>query len=296
VFAVENVGSNVEPLRALDVVLGLHRVREGPVRGRWRRAWPLYPRGRARAPCIRHRRHPDRRVAVSNPRCRLTDQTALHTGWGVSHRRRGADHTGALFAGPGRGSSCGYTARFLSGRARSTYEKTSPEEVRNDAEPAVGGAKGALSEEQRQRSPGATPSLEESRDLDEHWGDVTGEPGGVDYLEIDAGGVPAMRAVPHAAGDDRVLLCLHGGGFVAARCTPTASCSATWPSPWAPCRSSGSGRSRGRGLRRDHARDGCRCRSLPDMRGSRDAAPRWAGAVNVWMSPGVSSRERPSGL
>jgi acetyl esterase/lipase len=36
----------------------------------------------------------------------------------------------------------------------------------------------------------------------------------VDYLEIDAGGVPAMRAVPHAAGDDRVLLCLHGGGFV----------------------------------------------------------------------------------
>jgi epsilon-lactone hydrolase len=58
------------------------------------------------------------------------------------------------------------------------------------------------------------PSLEESRDLDEHWGDVTGEPGGVDYLEVDAGGVPAMWAVPHGGADDRVLLCLHGGGFV----------------------------------------------------------------------------------
>ena len=29
------------------------------------------------------------------------------------------------------------------------------------------------------------------------WDVLTGEPGGVDYLEIDAGGVPALWAVPH---------------------------------------------------------------------------------------------------
>jgi monoterpene epsilon-lactone hydrolase len=57
-------------------------------------------------------------------------------------------------------------------------------------------------------------SLEESRDADEHWGDVTKEPGGVDYLEIDANGIPALWAVPHGCATDRVLLCLHGGGFI----------------------------------------------------------------------------------
>lgn len=57
-------------------------------------------------------------------------------------------------------------------------------------------------------------SLDESRAVDERWGDVTGEPGGVDYLEVTAGGVPALWAVPHGAPADGVLLCLHGGGFV----------------------------------------------------------------------------------
>jgi acetyl esterase/lipase len=57
-------------------------------------------------------------------------------------------------------------------------------------------------------------SLDEARAIDAHWGDVTAEPGGVDYLEIDADGVPAMWAVPHGAPDDGVLLCIHGGGFV----------------------------------------------------------------------------------
>ena len=56
--------------------------------------------------------------------------------------------------------------------------------------------------------------LDEGRDFTEHWGDVTAEPGAVDYLEVDAAGVPAMWAAPHGAADDRVLLCLHGGGFV----------------------------------------------------------------------------------
>jgi epsilon-lactone hydrolase len=56
--------------------------------------------------------------------------------------------------------------------------------------------------------------LDEARAVDEHWGDVTAEPGGVDYLEVAAGGVPALWAVPHGAPADGVLLCLHGGGFI----------------------------------------------------------------------------------
>ncbi|MGR8919206.1 MAG: alpha/beta hydrolase [Gammaproteobacteria bacterium] len=56
--------------------------------------------------------------------------------------------------------------------------------------------------------------LEELRDLFEHWGDLTGEPGGVDYLEVDAGGVRAMWAVPEGCSDEHVALCTHGGGYV----------------------------------------------------------------------------------
>jgi acetyl esterase/lipase len=46
------------------------------------------------------------------------------------------------------------------------------------------------------------------------WDVVTAEPGGVDYLETDAGGVPALWAVPTGSDEDRVLLCIHGGGFI----------------------------------------------------------------------------------
>jgi epsilon-lactone hydrolase len=47
------------------------------------------------------------------------------------------------------------------------------------------------------------------------WDVLTGEPGGVDYLEIDAGGVPALWAVPHRiAQNGPVLLCFHGGGYI----------------------------------------------------------------------------------
>ena len=47
------------------------------------------------------------------------------------------------------------------------------------------------------------------------WDVLTGEPGGVDYLEIDAGGVPALWAVPHGVTEaDPALLCFHGGGYV----------------------------------------------------------------------------------
>jgi epsilon-lactone hydrolase len=47
------------------------------------------------------------------------------------------------------------------------------------------------------------------------WDVLTGEPAGVDYLEVDAGGVRALWAVPHGtAQDGPVLLCFHGGGYV----------------------------------------------------------------------------------
>ncbi|MGP3954430.1 alpha/beta hydrolase [Nonomuraea sp. 3N208] len=48
----------------------------------------------------------------------------------------------------------------------------------------------------------------------ESWGDLTAEPHDVDYIETVAGGLPAMWAVPKRSAEDRVLLCIHGGGFV----------------------------------------------------------------------------------
>jgi epsilon-lactone hydrolase len=48
----------------------------------------------------------------------------------------------------------------------------------------------------------------------EHWGDLTAEPREVDYLETDAAGRRAIWAVPAGCAEDRVLLCMHGGGFV----------------------------------------------------------------------------------
>ena len=57
-------------------------------------------------------------------------------------------------------------------------------------------------------------SLAEARDFNEGWGNLTAEPGAVDYFEVDAGGVPAMWAVPKGCAEDRVVLSMHGGGFV----------------------------------------------------------------------------------
>lgn len=63
---------------------------------------------------------------------------------------------------------------------------------------------------------GANPemSLDETRLMFEQWGDITGEPGGVDYIEEDCGGVLCMWANPKGATTDRVLICTHGGGYV----------------------------------------------------------------------------------
>ena len=62
-------------------------------------------------------------------------------------------------------------------------------------------------------NPDWTP--DDRKDLIERWNVLTTEPGSVDYIEIDApGGVPALWATPHGANNDRVLLYVHGGGFV----------------------------------------------------------------------------------
>jgi monoterpene epsilon-lactone hydrolase len=54
--------------------------------------------------------------------------------------------------------------------------------------------------------------LDELRHMFEQWERITGEPGGFDYTETDAGRVPAMWAAPKNCAQDRVLLCAHGGG------------------------------------------------------------------------------------
>ncbi len=49
---------------------------------------------------------------------------------------------------------------------------------------------------------------------DEAWGYLTAEPGGVDYLEVEPNGQAAWWLLPRQCAADRVVVCLHGGGFV----------------------------------------------------------------------------------
>jgi acetyl esterase/lipase len=46
------------------------------------------------------------------------------------------------------------------------------------------------------------------------WEDLTAEPDGVEYVGTTVSGLPAMWLLPEERAHDRVLLCLHGGGFV----------------------------------------------------------------------------------
>ena len=66
------------------------------------------------------------------------------------------------------------------------------------------------------RIPGETPgwTAEDDFHQNEGWQVLTAEPGGVDYLEVDAGGRPALWAVPHGADGNAVLFAVHGGGYV----------------------------------------------------------------------------------
>jgi epsilon-lactone hydrolase len=70
--------------------------------------------------------------------------------------------------------------------------------------------------------------LDQMRLMFEHLGDVTGEPGGVDYLETDAGGMPALWAVPKGCAEDRALLCLHGAAMSSVRCIRIARSTVIW--------------------------------------------------------------------
>jgi monoterpene epsilon-lactone hydrolase len=59
------------------------------------------------------------------------------------------------------------------------------------------------------------PSPEEAIDWnDKHWTALTAEPRGVDYVEVDAGGTKAMWLIPKGCAEDRVIFCVHGGGYV----------------------------------------------------------------------------------
>lgn len=58
------------------------------------------------------------------------------------------------------------------------------------------------------------PPQEATAQNDAQWTMLTAEPGGVNYTEIDASGTRALRLLPHDGNAERVILCVHGGGFV----------------------------------------------------------------------------------
>lgn len=62
-------------------------------------------------------------------------------------------------------------------------------------------------------NPNQTPTEMRER-VEKYWPALTGEPGGVGYLEIEVAGLPALWAVPHGSAEDRVIFSVHGGGGV----------------------------------------------------------------------------------
>ena len=56
--------------------------------------------------------------------------------------------------------------------------------------------------------------IDEFRTMFEEWADVTAEPAGVAYEETTVDGIPALWARPSSSTHDRLLICLHGGGYV----------------------------------------------------------------------------------
>jgi monoterpene epsilon-lactone hydrolase len=61
--------------------------------------------------------------------------------------------------------------------------------------------------------PGQSPEQVRQR-VEDRWGNLSAEPGGIDYLETEVAGLPALWAVPKESAGDPVILSLHGGGFV----------------------------------------------------------------------------------
>ena len=61
---------------------------------------------------------------------------------------------------------------------------------------------------------GADVTVEEMRANGETFGEMTAEPAGVKWIEAEAAGIPALWAEPDGAVEDRVVLYVHGGGYV----------------------------------------------------------------------------------
>ncbi len=57
-------------------------------------------------------------------------------------------------------------------------------------------------------------TVEDQREAAEGMAELTGEPDGVTATPADAGGVPALWIEPDGAASDRVILYVHGGGYV----------------------------------------------------------------------------------
>ena len=68
--------------------------------------------------------------------------------------------------------------------------------------------------EHRERNVDAPASLEDMRAGADGMGDLTAEPEGVTYTATDVDGLPALWADPVEAARDRVILLLHGGGYM----------------------------------------------------------------------------------
>lgn len=68
-------------------------------------------------------------------------------------------------------------------------------------------------------------AMDDLRDMIERWGDVTAEPGGVDYMEVDAAGVPAILATPKDASQAGSSYASMPAASSAGRCTDSARAS-----------------------------------------------------------------------
>jgi acetyl esterase/lipase len=62
-------------------------------------------------------------------------------------------------------------------------------------------------------NPAQTPGEVRER-VEKNWGGLTAEPGGIDYLEAEVAGLPALWAIPKGSPEGSVILCVHGGGGV----------------------------------------------------------------------------------
>jgi len=82
------------------------------------------------------------------------------------------------------------------------------------ASPQAEAIKATLKEFAAQLDPNAEVTLDQERAAAEEFAAMCTEPDGVTWTDVDAGGVPAIWADPEGGATDRVLLYVHGGGYV----------------------------------------------------------------------------------